>query len=74
MTILNSNIGLSSFQEIKLSLILKNHFVTPPTHPHYTMTINAYNKYADASAIFFYQSTATSQESAQCAYHLVQEQ
>ena len=52
----------------------KDNFLTTPTHPHYTVTVNAYNKYTDTSVAFFHQNTAISQESAPCAYHLVQEQ
>ena len=74
MTVLNSNSSIPLFQALTLPMNFKNHFVTPPTHPHYTMTVNAYNKYADTLAIFFHQNADISQESAPRAYLFVQEQ
>ena len=73
MTALNSNTALPPFKEFKPHMILKNHFVTPPTHPHHIITVNAYNKYADTLATFLHQNTAISQESAPRAYLSLQE-
>ena len=73
MTALNSNTALPPFKEIKLPMILKNHFVTLPTHHHHIITVNAHNKYADTLAIIFHQNLAISQEFAPRTYLLVQE-